>query len=54
MSDRAKTNIAFTQLLIDYRKDIMPDVIDGWNDFTEERLCHSIVAISLNISKFPF
>jgi hypothetical protein len=37
MSDRAKTNIAFTQLLIDYRKDIMPDVIDGWNDFTEEQ-----------------
>ena len=37
MSDRAKTNIAFTQLLIEYRKDIMPDVIDGWNDFTEEQ-----------------
>ena len=37
MSDRAKSNIAFTQWLIDYRKDIMPDVIDGWNDFTEEQ-----------------
>jgi hypothetical protein len=37
MSDRAKTNIAFTQLLIEYRKDIMPDVIDGWNVFTEEQ-----------------
>ena len=37
MSDRAKTNIAFTQLLIEYRKDIMPDVIDGWNNFTEEQ-----------------
>ena len=29
MSDRAKTNIAFTDLLIDYRKQIMPQVVDG-------------------------
>lgn len=29
MSDTAKTNISFTDLLIDYRKQIMPEVVDG-------------------------
>ena len=36
MSDRAKTNIAFTDLLIQYRQQIMPDVIDGWDNLSEE------------------
>lgn len=37
MSDRAKTNIYFTELLIDYRKQIMPEVVDGWDDLTDEQ-----------------
>ena len=35
MSDRAKTNISFTGLLIDYRKQIMPEVVDEWDDLTD-------------------
>lgn len=32
MSDRAKTNIAFTDLLVDYRKEIMPQILKSWDD----------------------
>lgn len=31
MSDRAKTNIAFTDLLVDFRKEIMPHILKSLN-----------------------
>jgi hypothetical protein len=44
MSDRAKTNISFTKLLIDYRKQIMPEVVDGWDDLTDaqKNVCSTV------------
>jgi hypothetical protein len=35
MSDRAQTNIAFTELLEQYGLEIMPDFIQNWNDLTD-------------------
>lgn len=37
MSDRAKTNIAFTDLLVDYRKEIMPQILKSWDDLDFEQ-----------------
>lgn len=35
MSDRAQTNLAFTDLLEQYRQDIMPTIINNWNEMTQ-------------------
>lgn len=37
MSDRAKTNIAFTDLLVDYRKEIVPQNIDSWHELGDDK-----------------
>lgn len=34
MTDRTKTNIAFTDLLVEYRKQVMPEVIDSWDSLS--------------------
>lgn len=34
MSDRAQTNIAFTELLQNYRTEIMPTFLQNWNELT--------------------
>lgn len=34
--DRAKTNIAFTDFLVDYRKEIMPQILKSWGDLDFE------------------
>ena len=35
MSDRAATKLKWHQLLENYRKNVMPDVISNWNDLEE-------------------
>ena len=37
MSDRAKTNIAFTDMLVDYRKEIMPQISNSWDELDLEQ-----------------
>ncbi|CAC5388505.1 unnamed protein product [Mytilus coruscus] len=37
MSDRAKTNLSFSKILVEYRMQIMPEVIDGWDNFDDEQ-----------------
>ncbi|CAC5388507.1 unnamed protein product [Mytilus coruscus] len=37
MSDRAKTNLSLSKILVEYRMQIMPEVIDGWDNFDDEQ-----------------
>lgn len=36
MSDRAQTNLAFTTILEQYRKDVMSMFVDSWNSLSED------------------
>ena len=44
MSDRASTEKAFNNLLEKYRSNLLPDIMDGWNEMTEEEkgLCSHV------------
>ena len=44
MSDRAKTNIAFTGLLTEYKHEIMPLLTEGWEslDENERKACSKV------------
>lgn len=44
MSDRAKVNIAFTDLLEQFKLEILSQIADGWNDLTENEklLCSRV------------
>ena len=36
MSDRAQTNLAFTAILEQYRRDVMPMFVNSWNSLSED------------------
>ena len=36
MSDRHAAEKLFSQILSDYRTNILPDVVSGWNDMSDE------------------
>ena len=44
MSDRAKVNISFTYLLQQYKLKVLPNIIEGWEELTnEQKLMYSKV-----------
>jgi len=45
MSDRAQTNLAFTAILEQYRRDVMPMFVDSWNSLSEDE---RLVTVKVN------
>ena len=45
MSDRTQTNLAFTAILEQYRRDVMPMFVDSWNSLSEDE---RLVTVKVN------